>query len=257
MIDTSKNYGLDTIPEITRDHFVFGGLNSLPQDILQPDGQWDDFLPTYEPQFGGDWDTDGCTVWGTQNAIEILTKRLLGGEPNFSERFTYNLVPVRPPGSDPHKVIESIRNCGLVSNDELPMTGTYEEFLTPSPMSENLLNEGKQWLGLHKLGHEWVPVNIENLKKNLTYSPLGVAVTAWNQDADGIYRDQGMPNCHWCACYGFDDEKRAWKIFDSYDQSKKLYSYDSLISCAKRYSLENALAPRPSFLQNIFACLSQ
>lgn len=238
-----KNYGYIK-PKFEVEHFVLGGLASLPKTILQIDGQWDAYLPVYEPQIGGSWDTFGCTVWATENAIEILLKKVFGVEANFSERFIYNLVPVRPPGDDPHKIAEAIRDYGLVDQDVLPMTSRFDEFIVPTPMTDEYISMGEQWLFKYDFGHEWLwkvtqdkEERISKMKEALRYSPLGVSVTAWNKGNDGVYVDKGQPNTHWTVCYGWDDNKGAWKIFDSYDQSLKLYSYDSQIDCAKRFLL--------------------
>ncbi len=214
-------------------------------------------MPTYEPQFGEGWDTDGCTVWGTLNALEFLFNKIFGVEANFSERFTYNLVPVRPPGSDPHKVAETVRSRGVVDQTKLPMTETFEDFCLPDPMPADLLILGQQWLGKFGFGHEWVfkeyhdqEERVYLMKDALKYSPLGVSVTAWFQDNDGIYIDNGMSNSHWCVCFGWDDTKNAWKIFDSYDQSVKLYSFNSAISFCKRYALTELSESQPPIKRN-------
>lgn len=234
------NYGF-VRPKIDDTHYVLGGLGSLPKVVLQPDGQWDTYLPTYEPQYGGGWDTDGCTVWGTQNALETLVRKLCGREDNYSERFTYILAGIRPPGGDPHTVAETVRKNGLIPQTELPMTQNFNEFITPDPMLVEYLAKGKIWLNAFVFGHDWVytkePAKVDRIaliKEALTYSPVALSVTAWYQEGD-VYVDRGQPNCHWCECYGWND--KGWKIFDSYDQSMKIYSFDSSIEFAKRYSL--------------------
>ena len=80
-----KNYGYIK-PKLEGDHYIFGGLASLPKVIIQPDGNWEKFLPIYEPQFNEFFDSYGCTAWGSENAIETLEKHLTGKEPNYSER---------------------------------------------------------------------------------------------------------------------------------------------------------------------------
>ncbi len=238
-----RNYGFDPKTIIIEDeHFVLGGAVSLPQEILQPDRQWDAFLPVFEPQSQPTWDTDGCTIFGTLNAKDVLHKRKFGTESNDSDRFVYNGTETVPPGNDPHKVADWIHNNGLIPEADLPMTETYEEFITPRPLSLNLINEGKNWLKHYDFGHEWVfksdvshDDKITKMMEALQYSPLGVSVTAWIEGPDGIFIDEGNPNTHWCVCFGFTD--KGWKIFDTYDQSVKIYSFDSNISFCKRYSL--------------------
>lgn len=57
------------------------------------------------------------------------------------------------------------------------------------------------------------------LKKALKRSPVGCAVSAWQQNEKGEYVFFGQYN-HWCVCVGFDEQDRPL-IWDSYDQGLK------------------------------------
>lgn len=240
MRDTTFNYGFIT-PVITEDNYLLGGLSKLPITILQESGQWDFFLPEYEPQ-AERFETSGCVVWGSENCVEILHKKLYGTEPNYSERFIYILAGVTLEGSDPHIVNEVIRKVGLIDHKFLPVPEAYKEFIQPNPMTEKLLKEGEKWLEKYDFMHEWVfkgnirqEEKISRMKYALQRSPLGVSVSAWHRDGE-IYTDQGFPNNHWCVCFGWNE--LGWKIFDSYDHSVKIYSFDSEIGYCKRFHLE-------------------
>lgn len=234
---SKKEYGF-VRPQIGISDHIFGAVELGA--VLKPDGQWDDFLPTYEPQ-AEKYETYGCTVWGTQNALEILHKFLFKNEINADERYNYNCIAIEPPGSDPHKAAQSIKNEGLTFG-LLPVTETYEEFCTPRPMEVKYEVQGAKFTEQYSFRHQWVLQGKESketriawMKDALRYSPLGVSVSAW-YEKDGVYVDNGQPNNHWCVCYGWIDKD--WKIFDSYDHSIKVYSFDSKITFAKRYSLE-------------------
>ncbi len=255
-----KQYGFVT-PSIDSDHYVLGAFNSLPKIILQPSGQWDEYLPVYEAQ-ADKYETFGCTSWGTLNALEILEKRITGIEQNYSDRYVYNLVPIRSPGADPHVVAETIRNYGLVKNEVMGMTDTYEEFCSPTPMTSGYIKLGSEYP--YKLRHEWVFTNVSKavrvplMKEALQYSPLGVSVTAWNEK-DGLYVDNGLPNNHWCVCYGYyeKDGETYFKIFDSYDHSLKVLHPDHTIFYAKRYLLGEKEKEKESCLSRIMGWLSK
>lgn len=241
MINRYKNYGFE-VPQIAPEEYTFGG-GQFVGEILRPDGQWDDFLPIYEPQ-AEKYETSGCTVWGGQNQIETLHKYLFGVEPNYSERFNYILAEVTLSGKSPHVTYETFRNSGLINHELLSVPETYEEFITPKPMIRDFLNEGKKWLNQYEFKHDWVLTGTEDeearikiLKEMLKYCPLGISVTAWYEQG-GIYIDNSMPNTHWCVLYGYDEEKKLWKVFDSYDHSTKLLPFDHKISFAKRISLK-------------------
>jgi hypothetical protein len=69
-----KNRGLqfDTIqPE---DFYLGGGFIGTKE--IQPDGQWDGFLPQDEYQNRQQTEVMACTSFGTLNCIEILMKKM-------------------------------------------------------------------------------------------------------------------------------------------------------------------------------------
>ena len=234
--NTLKNYGF-VAPVIDDTQHLLGSTLIPEREVFQEDGQWDDFLPVYEPQFNQFFDSYGCTVWGWENCIEIFTKRVFGYEPNFSERYIYILAGIRPPGADPHVVAEVIREKGLIDNEFLPMLDSYDDFLQPDPMLKVFLDAGKEFKEDFDFRHIWVFSSVLDterrtkvLKENLKYSPICVSVTAWIED-NGVYVDDDLMNNHWCVIYGWT--RKGWKVFDSYDQSKKIVSFDHRMVYAK------------------------
>lgn len=230
------NFGLLEIIRDARD-YIMGEQFKLPRVPYCEDGNWEPHLPKYEPQ-AENYETQGCTVWGSQNQIETFEKRVYRKEPNYSERFTYNRVPVDPNrGADPKDTYQCIRQDGLIDNDLLQVPPTLAEFLDKSKITGSLLAKGQNWLKYNDFMYEWLwpsrPANaLEIMKDMLQYSPLGVAVTAWYMDGSGKYVDMGQRNNHWCMCYRIDDE--GIHIFDSYDHSKKVLSLDHKIGRAVR-----------------------
>lgn len=236
-MEESKNYGL-VIEEKDPTAYVLGGFGSLPKIVLQSNGQWDEFLPVYEPQ-AENFETCGCTVWGTQNCLEILIKKLTGVEPNYSERFNYILANITCPGADPHKVCESIRENGVINQSRLSMVATLQDFLMPRPMAVEYLLEGQKWPFL--LQHEWVVEGEDNqwsekMIEALRYSPLGCAVYAWQKSGEVYIRPAGARDTHWCVIFGYEKGKY-WKCFDSYDHSVKHLEWNFGFHYAKRFLL--------------------
>ncbi len=244
-----KNYGF--VPsKIESDHYILGG-GQLPKIILQANRNWKDYLPTWESQIDKGYETYGCTVYGTLNALETVLDRLNGHPYDYSERFNYILADVKAPGADPHYVSEIIRKYGVIEQAELPMTNTYTEFNSPKPMTVDKLSKGQTWLGQYSFGHEWVFTNCPSkesrtalVREALQYSPICVSVSAWYEQ-NGLFVDNGIPNNHWTLCYGIDDDG-GLLIFDSYalvqdgnptNCFKKLHP-DHKVQMAKRYYIE-------------------
>lgn len=245
----NKNYGF--VPSVIEaDHYVLGSAE-LPRIILQANRNWKEFLPKWESQING-YETYGCTVFGTLNAIETYLKRLVPKDYDYSERFNYILAGVRSPGSDPHFVSEIVRKYGLIEQKELSMPQSYDDFIKPDPMTTDKLALGQEWMKQYSFGHEWVfnsspnkEVRIQLIREALQYSPVCVSVSAWYQDENGLFVDHGQQNNHWTLCYGIDDDG-GLLIFDSYaliqdgvltNAFKKLHP-DHVNIMAKRYSIQ-------------------
>ena len=249
------NYGF-VPPTIEEDNFILGGVFSLPKIVINPSGDWGAYLPEYEPQSSAKYDTHGCTVWGTLNALETLFKQQ-GKWFNFSDRFTYIMAGVRPPGSDPHKISQAIRHHGVIHQEDLPFMETFEEFIKPDPMKATHLVEGQKWLLRHSLGHEYVfkgNMQKDKMIECLRYSPLGISVTAWRKNAVGEYSSDGVANNHWCMCYKIDAIGRP-HVFDSYDSSIKILSVDHEIKYCKRYYLSENKPQKDNWVINMLKAL--
>ncbi len=239
------NFGFQRPVIKIEDHIFGAGFGGA---IINPSGQYDDFLPLYEPQ-ADNFETQGCTVWGTENALEILHKFKFGVEKNYEELPVYIGAGVRPEsGGDPNTVSDWVHHNGLTESPNAPFPTTLEalQALLDKPLPQFIVDLGLQWLTAYEMRHQWVlqgyeatPQRIEAIKSALPYGVLGVSVTAWFQNSEGVYIDNGLPNSHWCVCYGWTD--KGWKIFDSYTHEEKIYSFDSAISFAKLYFLNKII----------------
>ena len=213
------------------------GSGKVPY-IYFHEGNWEPWLPKYEPQ-AENYETCGCTVWGAQNQIEILSKYLYGKEPNFSERYNCALEGIRCPGVDPQITYENIRTYGLVDADVLPIPKTYAEFIDTSAVTGSILAKGQNWLLNNEFKHEWLwnsrPLNyMEVLEDAVRTSPIGISVDAWHLQGDEYVSTGG--NNHWCVLYKFEDG-HPW-VFDTYDHSTKKLSKTHDIRLAKRIWLQ-------------------
>jgi len=238
-----KKYGLkfDTIK--TEDYYLGGGF--IGTEELQPNGQWDEFLPSEEIQNENEIETQNCTAFGIENCVNILMNKLFHEEKNYSERFIGIMANTDPySGNSPHTVCESARKNGFIEEIELPFDEsikTPEDYFQPKPMEVKYIIKGQMWLRQYDFKHEWVwrdnpeiEEKIKLIKEALKRSPVGISVYAWDSDENGIYQKRGQDN-HWVCCYGYRDDIKVWKIFDSYTNTYKLYSFDANISMAKLF----------------------
>ncbi len=256
MKNPTQNYGfIATV--ITRDHYIFGA-EMVPKTIIRSDGQWIYDLPVMEKQFNGSFETYGCTVFGTLNALEILRGVITDDiEVNYSDRFTYISSETSPPGNNPHIVAESVRHDGVIEEIVLPFTpdiDSLEKFRDMGNRGPELLKMALTFTKSFQFMHEWI-FEIADAKAQrqakmmecLTYSPLGVSVCAWKQRENGLYyKDEGDQDNHWTVCIGYVKGEH-WIIFDSYPDDNeleiKLLEWDYDFGFAKRYHLEKVIAP--------------
>jgi len=89
------------IPDVIYpEDYVFGS-GQLRSEMLQPGGQWDEYLPSDELQKRNGLETMNCTVYGTLNCLEILLKRKYGIDENFSERYVGIAAGTTTAGNSP------------------------------------------------------------------------------------------------------------------------------------------------------------
>lgn len=252
VIGQLKNYGFQR-PVIGIEDHIFGATNY--GTVLNPTGQYDK-KPQYEPQ-AENFETQGCTVWGTENAIEFLHIFKFLFEKNYEELPPYIGAGIDPnSGGNPHTVAEWIRKNGLVEAPNAPFPKSLG-LLLGKTLAPNIVNLGKDWINQYNFRHQWVLQGYEGkeqrmvaIKEALKYGVLGISVTAWFEQ-NGIYVDNGLPNTHWCVCYGWTD--KGWKVFDSYDHSEKIYSFDARLDFAKLYHLEKKdLVAQTSWLLDMY-----
>lgn len=235
----------------------------LPKKVLNPTGDWSEYLPIYEPQtLPSGEDEHGCHIWGTENAIETLLKFMESKNFNFSERLPYIGTNSTQEGGDPFQSCEWMRKNGFVDEEVLPMTQTLAEYVQPNPLPQYLLDRAKLFFTKYSLFQEYVwndydyPITIGEKARRITdalkLSPLGISVPAWVSDQNGFYyRPAGMGDNHWCVL--FKETDKGYMIFDSYDQSIKQVRKDINFSIAIRYMITKGGLPKQSLWSRIIA----
>ena len=158
-----KQYGL-IIPEITTpeqgvEHFL--GSKKLGTIVINPSGDWTQYLPTKEPQNTRDIETQNCSGFGTLNAIETLENFYQKGIYDHSDRAVGIAAGTKPyAGNDPHVVAETIRKQTVVMDEAvLPFSDdikTPDQYYLPNPLPIDILAQGQPWADEWDLKHEWV-----------------------------------------------------------------------------------------------------
>lgn len=243
-----KNYGLK-LGAIKETDYQWG---TLPKVIINPSGDYTNSLPVYEPQVLKDGrDPQGCWIWGSLNLLEIILKNISSEDWNFSERFVFNGLEANPDGGDPFETGEFLRKKGCISEAELPIPNTYQEFITPRPLTVDLYNKAGKLLKRFRIRQEYVwndylnQITVEEknrrIKEALPLGPIGVSLYAWIMDENGLYyRPQHAPDTHWCVLYKTTD--KCDYVFDSYDHEIKHVRHDMNYAIAIRYFVEEIQA---------------
>lgn len=237
-----KNFGFVN-PIIQPEEWI-GGAN-LPLTEINPSGDWRPYLPEREIQ-NIYTETCNCTAFGTLNAVECIMKLKYKLGVNYSDRFLGIIAGTYPPGNSPHTVAEYARKYGFVPEVTLPFTAdldTVSKYFSPKPVPNWILKIGETWLGKYAFKHEWINNQThEQLKQQLKYSPIGVAVVAWflNEKGEYYYPNEysGQEN-HWTLLVAFDEDRPV--IFDSYDNTLKILTKNYPLSLAKKYAIETQI----------------
>lgn len=241
-----KNYGL-IIEEPKAEDFVFGAERSLGskfagREILQPDGNWEKYLPDGEPQ-NINYETQCCVTYSTLNALETLRNRAFDIGENLSDRFVGVGSETNPNGGNTmQKVAEFIRQNWSVFETEYPVPSTLQEFFQKIPNKYYVLAEARGT----KYDYGYEQVNLADVPEALKYSPVAISVPAWVQDADGLYyRPEGMGDNHAVMCYGMKNGN--YLIEDSYPPYKKEVRADVRPAVRMGYYLKKKDVSEPAY----------
>src|SRR3990167_49636 len=208
-----KNFGLIISPITNRKegagHIL--GAAGLPEPVINSSGDWIPHLPVGEKQSRQGVETNGCTLHGTETAIETLIGYKTDVIPNYSERYLTNLAKhkgiLNPnAGADPHKIAEMRRNeSGTVSEERAPWNDsikTAAEYYSLDFMP--LIPEALKWYKGWKLNHKWLwsgsptpQEKRERIKDALTKGTVCASVVAWKMRNGLYYKEIGEGDGHW------------------------------------------------------------
>lgn len=228
-------------PEIRPTDFRFGSKKVLDK-ILNPSGDWRDFLPPPEEQKRNGLESSSCFIQAQQHAIATILEKQYGlVDQNFSERFNLIFANATPDGGSPIDGADSIRHQGLIQDESLPFSPdllTWGEFNSwRGGDRAACLVEGQRWLRqwgpkyeIVFLKDEPVEMKYNKARQALTYGTVPVSVYGW-VDENGLYvKPAGVEDNHLVELVYIDQENHPY-VFDTYgpDFIKKLapfYNFD-------------------------------
>ncbi len=240
---TEIKYGL-RLEHPHRDDRVLGTVKA--KEVLQPNGQWDQYMPLKEVQRSRFFETSACVTFSALNCLEVLFYRKYGVQANFSDRFTAKASGTIPDvGNYLRSVAESIKNDGVVIEEKYGWDRegikTVQEYYQELPAT--LRTKAKMILSNYQLDWSWAATTqstgVDLLVDALRYSPLQVTLYAWDETnkKDGIYQRVSRPHTHAVTLYGYE-LGRYWKILDHYDNEFKKVAWDYEIGSPVAYSVD-------------------
>lgn len=236
----SINYGFKKDVIRVGEDYVFGGLlTKIPQEVLQPDGDWTPYLPKKELQNLNAIEPYACVSFTLLNCIETLIKKQYNEDVNYSDRFLACISGTKEGGNSPNTVSEFLRKIGVVPQEVWPFDETITSFTkfyekVPPKLYELAREFNEKW----EFKHEFVPNNSELIRQALQSSPLGISVPAWYERNGKYYRPDGVEDNHFTTMFKKDT------VFDSYDSVIKELEPMSH-SVIKRFYVRKKLSPLP------------
>ncbi len=215
-------------------------------EIIRPDGNWSQFLPTFKPQKIGPFDSKSCVTFGTLACLKSIENAKYGILNDYSERFLAIVSGTDASGNSPHQVADAIKYSGLVSQETLPFNDqitSLAAFYTPNPMAPELLSQGKVWLKNNDFDHKWVitPFTLFNrtgkMVEALKRSTLGASVFAWSKGEDGLYiHPKPFKDNHFGCIFHYEQDV-CWYFFDSYEMAVKKLAWNYPFAWVKEYEI--------------------
>ena len=228
----NKNYGLILEPLVETDWlFKSSGLGQI---VRRPDGNWSDFLPTFEKQRRGDADKYACVAFSALNTLETefryqIDNKLINqddlnwlkskgyfdenGYPDFNDAYIATLSGTTRSGNTPKRVAQAIHEYGLVPESLRPYRKamSWNEFYSKNWITKEVKDLGQEFLKRFPINYEFVNGGKKEYDEARKYNPLQVFVYAWNGMKNGVYVRVNFVHNHAVLNHNTN------QIFDSYE----------------------------------------
>lgn len=145
---------------------------TLPYEVRNPTGDWRPFLVKEEKQYSDNTDTMGCVSFSANNTLEIQHKQQTGVELNFSDRFLAKMSNTTPQGNWLYIVADTLRNIGIVFEDEWPTPPNYNWQTYYADIPQAIKDKAQKY----GVTYEWVEPVKDQLLKHLKHAPLQITI---------------------------------------------------------------------------------
>jgi len=237
-LEQSKNSGvLVKLPDPIAGDYIASAESGIIYSVRNENGDWEKYKPTDEWQrkkIGNNlgYDTMSCVTFSELNQLEmqvyfLIQNKILSeyqiqklnemgyldenGRPNFNDWFSAVMSGTTINGNYINSPWDSFRKDGVLPQSmgcQVNDFNSTEEWLAAKP-SATIKLYAKNILEIIDIAYEWVPANIEEMKKALKQSPLSILTPTssnWNTKPPKIIKDPGMKSVnHATSCIGITD----------------------------------------------------
>jgi len=233
----STNTGVIIAPPAPTD-YIAGVQSTIDFEIVNPTGDWTEYLPDNEMQIGTYFDTKACVSFSGNNTIETQLNRsktewqwlesngyIENGRVNLSDRFLAKMSGTTQDGNTLQKVCDTLRHAGAVPEKDWPYprlqrTPVFDwgDFYAEIP--QEVINKGQQFLEKFEIQYEWVQ---DDFAKHLKQAPLQIAIGLCQPWDDNVAGCGIKPAGHAIMLYGIDE---GYKVLDQYEPYQKFLQPD-------------------------------
>lgn len=248
-----------------------GGITGINYGIVNPNGDWEPYLPTYELQRKGILETMACVSYSCNQVVQTQLDRMLvmgqltleqisflkehnyldaNGHVNLSDRDLAYRSGTSRTGNDMHTVAETMRD-GVLPEALWPWPDSmfdWDAYYQPAPQEYDVIR--KRFAALFDIQHDWVGTmynraSVEKMEMMLKQCPLQIAApicSPWSTSHPVMRCEVGAMHC--TMIYSIKD----WlNILDHYEPFLKRLDPKYNITHVKRIIvMPNTTAPQYS-----------
>lgn len=204
--------------------YKFGAY--IPVEVLQPNGDWNDYLPEVEFQYRYGFEPSSCMSFSLLSCIEAYIFRKYGVRLNLADRFLAKVSGTKDGGNTMRSVADALRKVGVVPENFWPYTAevnSFDKYYEDIP--KDIMKIAEDFIEEWNFKYDFVPSDAKEITKALRSSPLVVSVPAWFERNGRHYRPEGFVDTHATLLF-YESEGVFRRIFDTYNPHIKDLEWD-------------------------------